>query len=282
MEKALIEKPVFPKRNPFTHKGDYGKALNISGSYGMTGAAFLSGKAALRSGVGLLKTAVPDTVYGVLAPVLPESVLIPLKTENGEVCRDEMSRLASEIKTADAVLVGCGLGKSKTARMLFETALEYSTGTLIIDADGINILSENINIVRQSSADIIITPHSGEMARLFGVTPSEIEADREKYVIKAATEFNVTAVLKGHETLVASKDGRLFYNTTGNPGMATGGSGDTLSGIILGLSATGYDALSSATKGVYIHGLAGDLALKKVSETSLLPTDILDTLPECF
>lgn len=272
-----IEKPVFKKRAKSSHKGTFGTALMLCGSYGMAGAAILSGKAALRSGVGILKAVLCDGIYQAFTSSLPEAVCIPVKqTESGTLSLKSIDFY--NINNYDALLIGCGLGNNKDTRELTRFIIKNTEVPLIIDADGINSIIPCIDIIKKSKAPVILTPHPGEMARMMSVMIEEIENNRIKHAKAFATEYGCTLVLKGANTIVADKDGSVYFNTTGNAGMATGGSGDVLSGIILSLLAQGFSPLEASKAGVFLHGTAGDKAKEKRSEHALLPSDIIEEL----
>lgn len=262
------------KRSRNTHKGTYGTAALICGSYGMAGAAVLSSRACIRSGVGIAKLILDKSIYPIVTSCVPEAVCF---TET-----DNLIKTANEIKSANSVLIGCGISQSKTAEKLLCLAFRYSENTLIVDADGINLMAKSIDFYKGAKAELILTPHPKEMSRLLSVSVSEIEANRPFFAALLAKKMNATVVLKGAITIICDKDGKLYYNTTGNAGMATGGSGDVLSGIIAALSSGGMSPCRAAVTGVYVHGLAGDIAKEKFGEISLTPSDIIDALPEAF
>ncbi len=279
-----IEPVRLAKRDKNAHKGSFGKALVIAGSYGMAGAAILSLKAALRSGVGLGICALPEKIYPIVAGSVPEAVYIPAPANvNGSFAANTYFAVKDAIESADSILFGPGVTNSNDTVTLLRDILENAKCPVIIDADGINALSRNIDIIKQSAVKIVLTPHPAEMARLCKVSAEEINSNRIYFAKKLAHELGVTVVLKGANTIVATEDEKIFVNTTGNPGMATGGSGDVLAGMMAGLIASGVlpenDAVCAA---VYLHGLAGDKAAQKLGKTSLLPSDIIDNLPPLF
>ncbi len=279
-----IEPSFVFKRDKNAHKGTFGKALLVTGSYGMAGATVLSLKSALRSGVGLGICALPEKIYPIVAGSVLEAVYIPCPTNvNGGFAANTYFAIKNAIESADCILFGCGVGNTNDTVTLLRDILENAKSPVIIDADGINALSRNIDIIKQSAVKIILTPHPAEMARLCKVGTEEINSNRIYFAKKLAHELGVTVVLKGANTIVATEDEKVFVNMTGNPGMATGGSGDVLAGMMAGLIASGVlhenDAVCAA---VYLHGLAGDVAAQKLSETSLLPSDIIDNLPPLF
>lgn len=271
------EKPIFPKRRHNSHKGTYGTALIACGSYGMAGAAILCTKAALRSGLGIAKCLVCEGIYPAFTASIPEAVCIPTKqSENGTLIGDEID-ITHLTENCKAVLFGCGVGNGKDIENLLEKILMTDLPT-VIDADGINALSQSIDILKKSKTPLILTPHPGEMARLCGITVSEVESDRVSVAKSFAQEYGCVLVLKGANTIIASPDGELVFNITGNPGMATGGSGDVLSGIIVSLLAQGFSCKDAAKAAVYLHGEAADKAVKMRSERALLPSDIIEEL----
>ncbi|MCQ2440670.1 MAG: NAD(P)H-hydrate dehydratase [Clostridia bacterium] len=273
-----VPKPIEKKRPKNSHKGMYGTALLICGSYGMCGAEILSAKAAAVSGVGIVKAVVCDKNYTAFCTSLPEAVTVPVPTsQNGTLTVDD-NLLKTLLTDSDAVLLGCGLGTSEEAKRLVKRVLQTTKIPIIIDADGINALSKDINIIRTVKAPVILTPHSGEMARLCGTDVKDIEHNRVMYAKRFATQNSCVLVLKGANTIVAAPDGRVFFNTTGNAGMATGGSGDVLAGMIVARLAKGEGALNSALSSVWLHGRAGDLAANKLTQNSLLPSDIITEL----
>ncbi len=266
------------KREKDSHKGTFGTVLSICGSYGFCGASVLSAKAALRSGAGLIKAFICDKNYTAFCSVLSEAVVIPCKTgESGEPVIEE-NLLIRELGNCSSVVFGCGTGKSDNIKNSLKTVLENSSSPIILDADGINLLSMDINIIREIKAPLIITPHPKEMSRLTNLSVEEIQNDRIGTARRFAEDYNCTVVLKGCNTVVALPGGEVFLNKTGNPGMATGGSGDVLAGIIASLSAQGYSEKDAAVTGVYVHSFAADIAAEKYTERSLLPSDIIEEL----
>lgn len=268
------ENIVQKKRNPQSHKGDYGTLLCVCGSYTMPGAAIMAVRAALRSGTGLVNLAVSEKTYPLVASSVPESIFTLYE-------KGKFSDLEKSLEKASAILIGCGLSKSDLALEALKVVLENAKAPVIIDADGINLLSEHIDLLNKKKAPVIITPPPKEMARLMQKSVAEIQNDRLKIAKEAAEKWDITVVLKANATVVANKD-KLFLNTTGNAGMAKGGSGDVLAGMISAFVAQKLDLFTSCTNGVYLHGLAGDLCAKKLSQTAMLPTDIIDELPRVF
>ncbi len=274
----LIEKPAFPKRRRNSHKGTFGTALLFVGSFGMAGAAMLATKAALRSGLGIAKCVIPKSIYRPLTVFVPEAVCIPSEeAENGVL---DFEKLPKEtiLENCTAVLCGCGNSQSDETFKIVEFLLENSTVPIILDADGINVICDSIELLKNRKAPLILTPHPGEMARLCKTDVATVEKDRIGFAKRFATEYQCTLVLKGSNTIVALSNGDIFINNCGNAGMATGGSGDVLAGIIVSLAAQGFAPETAAKYAVYLHSAAGDKAAKKRSMHALLPTDIIEEL----
>lgn len=281
-DKNIVKKAV-PKRPDDANKGTTGTLLGICGSYGMAGAAILSGKAALRCGIGLEKLALPKSIYPIAAQSIFESVFLPLsETDDGKISRFNIPYLLAEAKKATAVLLGCGLSVCNDTRELVFSFIENCETPMVLDADALNCVAETPEILKRRRAEIIITPHPGEMARLCKSTAKEINLDRENTAKSFAEKYGVITVLKGHGTIIASPDGRALLNTTGNSGMATGGSGDVLAGMTAALLAQGKSAFDCAAAAVYLHGTAGDLAAEKYGKISMLPGDMIEFIPEAF
>ncbi|MBR6572187.1 MAG: NAD(P)H-hydrate dehydratase [Clostridia bacterium] len=275
-----IDKPTIRKRRKNDHKGTFGKGLSICGSYGMPGAAVIAAKSALRCGIGILKMACVKENYEISAISAPEAVLIPCKTNGGKYSLSDFSLLKEHLNTSDALLVGCGIGVSQGARELICKLILESTVPVIIDADGINCISSCIDIIKQAKAPIILTPHPAEMSRLCGKSISEIESSRIDTASEFANRYGVYVILKGANTVVATPKGETFVNLLGNAGMAKAGSGDMLSGIILALLAQGYEITEGVKSAVWLHSTVGDMAAEKLSETAMLPTDMINLLPD--
>ncbi len=272
-KKSVLER--LPKRSPEAHKGSMGTLCCVCGSYGMAGACMLSAGAALRSGVGLVRIAAVRSVYPILSSALPEAVFTVLDDEEYLTMRS-LSRVLNVCNGADAALVGCGLGGNvKTVEMLNELIAQI-TVPMLIDADGINAVSQHIFVLnRLQSEDVVITPHPKEMARLTKKSVAQIQDEREKTAVDFAEKFALTVLLKGHRTVIAASRGESFINTTGNSGLATGGSGDVLAGIISSLMAQGMSGEDAAVCGAYIHGKNADILARKTSQSYLLPQDLV-------
>ncbi len=272
----------FPKRAADSHKGTYGHVLSLCGCYGMVGAAMLAGEAALRCGAGLLTAALPRSVYPMLTARLPEAVCLPLpETARGRVSREALPLLRTVLAKSTAFLCGCGLGvESETEELLLQLLPETKI-PVILDADGINLFSRHIDTLKTVSA-LCLTPHPGEAARLLRCPVADIQADRIGAAQQLARQTGAVVVLKGHRTLIAAPEEALLCNPTGTPGMATGGSGDVLAGMIASFAAQGMDLRDAAMCGVYLHGRAGELAAAQWSQHAMLPSDMLRCFGELF
>lgn len=272
----------FPRRPADAHKGTMGTLVSLTGSFGFAGAAILSAKAALRSGVGLHYQVLPESVYPLFGAAVHESVCVPVKGDQGRVSPADIQSIRPLLDKASAVLIGCGLGCSETTAAVEKNVLDTAACPVIIDADGINALARHIHDLDGYQSNIILTPHVKEFSRLSGLSVEDILSDPAK----CAEEYSVKhrdaiLVLKGHRTYIA-KNGEVVENIAGNSGMAKGGSGDVLAGVIASLAAQGVRPYHAAVMGVHIHALAGDLAAAKLSQTAMLPSDIIDALPEIY
>lgn len=257
-------KASLPRRPFNSNKGTFGKALIIAGSYKMPGAAIISAKGSLISGAGLTYLAFPDRIYSTVTSHLTECVFRPLPSSpSGGFSETAPDILLDELSSFSSVAIGPGLDTEKGAEALLFAVIKSYKGKLIIDADGINILSRNINVLKESQAQIILTPHPMEMSRLTGIDVKEINSRREEIASAFATKYGVTLLLKGANTVIASPDRRIFINPTGTSALSRGGSGDLLTGIAVSLCAQGMNTDDAATAAAYIHGLAGEIAEKK-------------------
>lgn len=270
---------AFPARPAVSNKGDFGKVLLICGSCSFAGAAVLAAEGALRSGAGLVYAAFPRSAYPAVGGKLTEAVLLPMPDDSeGRFASASIPYIAEAMQGKQAIVLGCGLGQSAGTRELLEFVLENAECPVVLDADGLNLLSSNIHILRKARCRLVLTPHPGEMARLLGVSVSEVQKDRAGIASDFAAEYGVTLVLKGANTVIAGpKGGAVYLNTTGNSGMAKGGSGDFLAGLMGGLIAQGVHF--PAETAAYIHGLCGDRAAQKLSARGMLPTDCIRELP---
>ena len=278
-------RPLFPKRPTVSHKGDYGRLLNIAGSVGMAGAALLSTRAALRSGAGLVTLMAPRSLLAAPIPAIMEALTAPLdEDDRGGLAATALDAILERMKTADAVMIGCGLGTGDGADAVLRGVLEAARCPVVIDADGINLLARHIDRMDGTGGRrLIVTPHPGEMARLCGKTIDQILHNRAGYASAFARRTGIITLLKGAGTVIALPDGRVYLCPTGNPGMARGGSGDVLTGMIGAFLAQGMEPAFAAVAGAYLHGMAGDLAAKAYSPTAMLPTDLIEKgLPQLF
>lgn len=265
---------LLPDRNPWGHKGNFGKLLLLCGSRGYTGAAFFAAMGALRSGAGLVFLGVPASIYGIEAVKLNEPVIFPLPDAGGRLSADAVPEILTRLPQMDAVLVGPGLGQSEGTLAVVRVVLEKAECPVVVDADGINVLSAHRDLLRGRKLPTILTPHDGEFARLGGV----IGEDRMSAAAALAEELGCVVLLKGHETCITDgTDG--YLNPTGNPGMAVGGSGDVLAGVITALLGAGLPPLEAAACGAWLHGAAGDRCAAELGQYGMLPTDMLSALP---
>lgn len=271
INQALVQSIIKPRKK-FAHKGTYGHAAIIAGSQGMMGAATLSAKACLRSGAGKLTTHIPAVGYTIMQIAVPEAMTYTAGKEYIE--------LAVDLEKYDAVGAGPGWGQHDTHKTLLESIFQQTTRALILDADALNTLAQHQQLLERLPRNTIITPHPKEFERLFGKSANDFE--RIQLALRKAAALQIVIVLKGRYTLVATPEGLAYFNSTGNPGMATGGSGDVLTGIITGLAAQGYTAADAAVAGVFLHGLAGDLAIAYTSQESLIASDIVEYLGDAF
>ena len=274
-------KSFFNKRNPQSHKGDYGTVLVIGGSYEMPNAAYFASQAAVNSGAGLVKVAFPVVAYNAISPKTFEQILVPLESnKSGRISQNSVKRIEKELENCSCVVVGCGMGNDEDTKAVTEYVIRNSQVPVILDADGINCIKDNIDIIDSAKAPIILTPHPKEMSRITGLEVSEIQENRLKAVNDFTKSHKCILVLKGASTLVGSSEfDDVYVNMSGNAGMATGGSGDVLAGIIASFVAQKVDAFKSAIAGVNIHGVAGDSVTEKYSMMGNTPTLMLSELP---
>lgn len=265
---------ILPDRPLDSHKGKFGRVLLLCGSLGYTGAAALAALGALRCGAGLVYLGVPQSIYSITATKLLEPIVFPLREENGKLSESCIPDIMACLENMDAVLIGPGIGQSNGIFAIVKAVLKNFSGPVVLDADGINVLAGHTDILRGRGAVTVLTPHVGEYYRLGGM---QIE-DRVVAARELAEDLGVIVVLKGDGTAVS--DGITSYrNNTGNPGMAVGGSGDVLAGMIVGLIGQGIPALEAAACGVWLHGKAGDVCAEALGQYGMLPSDMLDVLP---
>lgn len=263
-----------PRRDPEGHKGTFGKVLCVCGSVGYTGAPIFAGRGAVRTGSGLVFLAVPESVWPVAAVKSDEAMPFPMPEAEGRLSLLAEEPIRRRAESCDAVLIGCGLGRGWQTDALVRNLLTIEK-PLVLDADGLNALSGREELLQKRAAPTILTPHEGEFLRLGG----DLSAGREAAAAAFSEKYGVYLVLKGHRTVVAAPDGRLAVNGTGNSGMAKGGSGDVLAGMILSLLGQGCGAFEACCAGVWLHGRAGDLAAADKGERGMTPTDLLEQIP---
>ena len=281
--KVIKNIPKLKPRTANAHKGDFGKVCIIAGSIGMSGSAALAGRAALRAGAGLVRVATPKSILPIVASIEPSFTTIPLAEDSaGRITADAVNTILNLIPDNDCIAFGPGVGISQGVSSVLQRLLEQKGLRLIIDADGLNNLSKVNDWPDRTKADVVLTPHLGEMRRLWaGLFREPIPADRRQQAVQFANKTKAVVVLKGAGTVVT--DGvKIYINKTGNPGMATGGTGDVLTGVIAALAGQGLNNFDAAVLGVYIHGLAGDIAAKKIGQISLIATDVIESLGEAF
>jgi len=277
MKKTQITKQfiagILKKRNPESHKGTYGHAIIFAGSFGKMGAALLSANACLKSGVGLLTMYIPKCGYTIMQTSVPEAMVI---------CDENETAISTTIKldNYDVVGIGCGIGTSSETTKALKKIIKSVEKPMVIDADAINIIAENKSWLKWIPADSIFTPHAIEFERLVGKSTNE--KDRDELQMAFSKKHNVYVILKGHHTQISCPNGNTYSNTTGNAGMAKAGNGDALTGILTALLAQGYMPEQASITAVFIHGLAGDIAIKETGEISLLATDLINTIGKAF
>jgi ADP-dependent NAD(P)H-hydrate dehydratase len=278
----LATLPKLTPRQPDSHKGTFGKILVIAGSRGMSGAAILCGSAALRGGAGLVRLAVPEGILPIVAAGNPCYTTIALPQDShGRIALDANRMLAESLKDNDVVAIGPGLGQSPELVELIGSMLKQAAIPVVVDADGLNNLAQHPERLSAHTGPLIVTPHPGEFARLLRRDTATVEAHRQELAVAFARQHRLIVILKGHATLVTDGE-RLYENTTGNPGMATGGTGDVLTGLIAALLGQQLEPFAAAQLGVYLHGLAGDLAAADLGQVSLITSDLVQYLPKAF
>ena len=280
---AADVRPLLPQRPRPAHKGPFGHAGIIAGSAGKTGAAAMAAMAALRIGTGLVTVATPRSLSDVLEAKLLEAMVCPVpETEARTLSRQALEPLLAFAADKTALAIGPGIGTHPETQALVHRLLGEMKQPMVLDADGLNAVAGHMDMLGRASGPLILTPHPGEMARLLGSTSAEIQRDRLGAASRLARERNVFVVLKGAGTIVAAPDGRLAVNSTGNPGMATAGTGDVLTGMITGLLAQGLAPWEAACAGAFLHGLAGDLAAAEQGETGLIAGDVIRAIPRAM
>jgi ADP-dependent NAD(P)H-hydrate dehydratase len=275
--------PKLKPRAVDAHKGDFGKVCIIAGSLGMSGAAALAGRSALRAGAGLVRVATPKSVLPIVATIEPSFTTIPLPEDShGRISAKAANIVLEAVSQNDAVAFGPGIGTSGALRFILETLLELKDLKLVVDADGLNNLAGIKDWPKNLKARLIVTPHPGEMKRLWsGLFRESLPDQKQQQAFQLAQRTNVVVALKGAGTVVTDGE-KVYINKTGNPGMATAGSGDVLTGVITALLGQDLSEFDAAVLGVYVHGLAGDIAAKKRGQVGMMTMDIIDALPEAF
>ncbi len=274
--------PTLPPRNAASHKGNYGRALLVGGSRGMTGAISLAGLAALRGGAGLVQLATPDECLPIVAASEPSYMTAGLPSDReGRISIRAGEKILQLAENATAIGCGPGLGRSKGLDHLVATLYTKIERPLVLDADALNALADDAETLDRAAGPRILTPHPGEFARLLGVSTSTVQSHREKLAKQFAARHAVIVVLKGQGTVITDGS-QTAINKTGNPGMATGGTGDILTGLITALLCQGLSPLDAARLGTHLHGLAGDLAAEELGQASLMASDLVKCLPQAF
>lgn len=275
LEEALV-KSWMPVRPETGHKGTFGKVCILAGCEGFTGAPVLASRAAVRGGTGLVFLQVPRCVYPIVAMKCNEAMPFPLPDQNGKVSLEAMDKVLSRVEECDALLMGPGLGRSGESDRLVQELTSRISKPLVLDADGLNAVSGHIDRVKQRTAVTILTPHDGEFRRLTGYWPAQSQKERRQQALALARDTHSVVVLKGHETIIADADGTVFQNTTGNAGMAKGGSGDVLGGLLVSFVAQGMEPVKAAAAAVWVHGRTGDLCAAELGQRAMTPSDMID------
>ncbi|MFB3895650.1 MAG: NAD(P)H-hydrate dehydratase [bacterium] len=276
-------KSILPFRKPDTHKNNFGHVLVLAGSVGFTGAATLTSISALRAGAGLVTLGIPKSLCDIMESKLTEVMKLPLpETEQRSLALKAEQPIMEFAKKATVLAIGPGLSLNEETKQLVRKIVIQSTLPMVIDADGITAISDDLSVLQQAKAPVILTPHPGEMARLLHSISKMVQSNRIELARRFAQDYNVILVLKGARTVIAEPTGQVYINSTGNPGMASAGVGDVLTGLIAGFLSQKVSPLNSALLGVYLHGLAGDLAAEQLTQYSLIASDILAYLPQSF
>lgn len=274
---------ILGRRDQDAHKGDFGHLLVIAGSPGKAGAATMTAKSALRTGTGLVSVGTPNGLVPIIQQQVFEAMCIPsAESIDGTIGLGAETELLKVAAKMSACAIGPGLSTHYETVTMVRSFLQQITIPIVIDADGLNALIGYLDVIKKNKGPVIMTPHPGEMARLLGITISDVQKDRIGIATVFAVKYNVTIVLKGAGTVVANPDGLVYINNTGNPGMATGGTGDALTGMIGGFLAQGFASLQAACLGVYLHGLAGDLAAKEKGEAGMIAGDLIEKIPQAL
>ncbi|MBI4846087.1 MAG: NAD(P)H-hydrate dehydratase [Candidatus Omnitrophica bacterium] len=274
----------FLRREKNAHKGDFGHVFVLAGSRGFTGAAVFCAKAALLSGAGLVTVGIPEGEQTIVAIKLTEAMTLALpQTNEGTLSTKAFGKINDFLKRCDMLAIGPGLSRNKSTQNLVRRIIREIDVPMVIDADALNALQDNLSLLKRKSKFLkIITPHPGEMARLVTQTTEQVQKNRRALAKQLSCMYNMVTVLKGNATVICDNKGNLTINNTGNPGLAKGGSGDVLTGIIAAFYAQSQDAGLAARLGVYVHGLAADYAVREKGQVSLLATDVLALLPKAI
>ncbi len=269
-------KEILPQRYANSHKGDYGKVFIIGGSRTMAGAVCLACEAAFKAGAGIVTACVPEEINNIVPINSVQTMTYPVSFEN------DMDKIVEKMQDYDVILFGNGIGRDEYVQVLLEKVLKAAKVPVVIDADGLFALAKNPDMIRACNADVILTPHSAEMARLIGKTADEVEKNRFSVSRELALKYGLTLVLKGNHSIITAPDGTQYVNITGNSGMATAGSGDVLAGMTAAFSHTAEDCQKAACLAVYLHAIAGDFAAGRLCEASLTAPDIINAVPHIF
>lgn len=270
---------MFSERSDYANKGDFGRALIIAGSYGMAGAAIICAKACVESGIGICDIACEDSVYPIISGQVPSAVCTPLSKD---FSNNDKASLKKSLKKADVVVVGPGMGNSDYTDKILRLVIEFSNVPVIIDADALNVLSEDLSILDNKKCDIIVTPHPGEMSRLIGLSSVDINANRVECATEFSKKYGVITVLKGKNTVISKENGEYFINESGTPAMATGGSGDMLCGVISAFVGEGFTPINAARAGCFVHGLSGEYSASAFSVRSTSPQTMIKMLSKIY
>ena len=274
---------LLPLRPSETHKGDVGRVFLLAGSVGLSGAAALCTMGALRVGAGLVTLGIPESLHHPMVEKLTEAMFKVLpETKEGSLSLQGLPEIVRIVERMDVLAIGPGLSQHPQTKELVRQLLPRIARPLVLDADGLNALADDVELLKKLSLPMILTPHPGEMGRLIRQGPDDIQRDRTRIATEFAKKYRVVVVLKGHRTVVANFDGTVYINDTGNPGMASGGCGDVLTGMIAGLLAQKLSLFDAAQLGVYLHGLAGDLAAAERGQIGLLASDVVDRIPQAI
>ena len=280
-DKELMQKmrALLPERKSDANKGDFGRIFILGGALGMTGAVCLSAMSALRSGAGLVSVGTPYSQREIVATKLTEAMTVGYDDLDGRFSGKDAGKVIEKINASDVCAFGMGMGKSSGTSYLVSGIVRESLKPLVIDADGINAICRNIDVLKELKAKAVLTPHPGEMARSLNITASDVQKNRLEIALEFSKNYNVVTVLKGENTVIASPDGKYVINQTGNNGMATGGTGDVLSGVVASFIGQGLDVYDAAVLSCYLHGRAGDIAAEEMGFSGLIASDVVSRLP---